>query len=670
MQRITGYLRVPWAPSQDAEPETTDVSSLVVSAREQGIRCNRVQLLPGWEHSAVLPMLVFEALTGRPIAVLPHGPNRWVRYEGARLVPVDAQFAASVAAEAISFTVPLPAMSELRASLGLVARAARIPLIGVVLAGLAATATALAIPFATKILYGDVFPSGDERLLLAIAALVTGAGLAQIVLGWTKSMASLQVAAIAQAITVPAIWDRLLRLPVSFFGQHSAGEIQNRIGGATAVRATIEASMGIAIEALFALTVLVVLIAYDPVLALVAAIGFAVFLAALAVLVTMRAHRTADVLAARARANATGLQIIGSMRAVRAAGVEQSAATTWARSVGDAWLAEWRVMWIVIWEGAVAAGIGSATALTIYWVAGTQNITQLSVGTFMGFSAALGLFAASCAHMYRHLATLTRARVLWRRLAPILQAEPEDHEALQACPAVTGAITVRQLAFHYPGSANTLLDGLSCSINAGEFVVITGDTGSGKSTLLKLMLGLESPSRGCVEVDGHDLAQLLKGTYRRQVGAALDMGESESGKLHKIIAGPTGANLAEVWRVAECAGIAEQIRRLPLRMNTIISSACPALSDSELRRLALARALVGNPSIILLDEPTSLLDQAAEALFVAHLRGLPATKVIVSRRPHLIDQADRVLMLRDHQLEELPSPRVSGAVQQVVGGHQ
>ena len=215
-----------------------------------------------------------------------------------------------------------------------------------------------------------------------------------------------------------------------------------------------------------------------------------------------------------------------------------------------------------------------------------------------------------------------------------------------------------KLDFGSGAHAARAVDDVSLSIAAGETVAFVGESGAGKSTLVNLAMGVRPPTSGRVRLDGRDLRELDLRTYRRQIGVVPQATILFSGSLRENVTyGLENVSDAQLWAILAEANLAEFARALPQQLNTLLGENGTRLSGGQRQRLAIARALIRDPRIILLDEATSALDTESERLVQEALLRLTQgrTTLIVAHRFSTIRQADRIVVLQGGKIVETGS---------------
>ena len=199
-----------------------------------------------------------------------------------------------------------------------------------------------------------------------------------------------------------------------------------------------------------------------------------------------------------------------------------------------------------------------------------------------------------------------------------------------------------------------MIEDLSLKVKPGEYLAVVGKSGSGKSTLLRLMLGFEKPERGAIYYGGHDLADLDVRSLRHAVGVCLQNGRLFSGTIFSnITISSPRATMDDAWAAAELAGVADDIRDMPMGMQTLVREGSGGVSGGQRQRILIARAVCSRPRILVFDEATSALDNVTQKHVSDALAGLKCTRIVVAHRLSTIRLADRIVMLDGgHIVEE------------------
>lgn len=310
------------------------------------------------------------------------------------------------------------------------------------------------------------------------------------------------------------------------------------------------------------------------------------------------------------------------------------------------------------------------------WVQYTQQALVLALGGLLAIDGQItsGAMIASNVLMGSALRPIGLAvqvwgqametRAAWQRLDTILGlADAATQDA--PLPALSGQVSLRQVTVKVPGREQPILDQIEADFKAGELVAIVGPSGAGKSTLARCILGVWPGHAGQVLFDGHDLRSLPSDTLGEQLGYLPQDVELFEGSIAQNIARFGPADPDAIVKAAKMAGIHDMVLRMPKGYDTLVGEAGATLSGGQRQRLGLARALLGDPSIVVLDEPNANLDDAGEAALVAalgELRARGTTIFMIVHRHHLLKLADRLLVLDNGRLLHLgpikPTPAV------------
>jgi ATP-binding cassette subfamily B protein len=289
----------------------------------------------------------------------------------------------------------------------------------------------------------------------------------------------------------------------------------------------------------------------------------------------------------------------------------------------------------------------------LLWFGAYQVIhNQLTIGQLVAFNMLLGNIITPFQRLIVLWNQLQEVVIAVERINDVLDAEPEEdleHQVRQNLPYIQGNIRFENVTFSYHANSDTnIIENLNFEVKSGQMVALVGRSGSGKTTISKLVLGLYPPTDGKVLIDGQDVTSISLRSLRQQVGVVDQDTFLFGGTIRDNISlGHPGATLAEVIEAAKLAGADEFIKKLPMGYETQIGEGGGLLSGGQRQRLAIARALLGNPRLLILDEATSHLDTESERIIQQNLHKIlrGRTTFIIAHRLSTVRNADMILVL-------------------------
>lgn len=522
--------------------------------------------------------------------------------------------------------------------------------------GLAATLMAIVgalTPLATGWILNDIAPSGDRGLLLAVGLALLFAAMISFLLSTVRGIATSRMEGKTSARLSTSVFDRVLRLPVSFFREHSAGDLNQRIAGLDGIRGLVlSIALSAGLSVVLSVFYFAVLVYYGLTLALISVLLISVYIAIVAATRIIQIPLIREAYAIDGRLAEQSYEMIGAVAKLRSAAGEKRALQRWASSYGEERVLEYRAGVITSISSAISSTWQVLTQVILFAGVATFAQSTLSPGSFIAFLIAFGSFQGAFVALSMQMIELYAAQPQIDRAMPILETPVETGRGTTDPGRLKGAIEIRDVSFGYDESLPPVLSNLSLDIEAGQHVAIVGASGSGKSTLLRLLLGFETPSRGAVFYDGKDAAELDLGMLRAQMGVVLQSSSLFAGSIIDNIRGPHDASLEQCLEAAANAGLARDLDSFPMGIHTPITEGAAVLSGGQRQRILIARALVAKPKILFFDEATSALDNQSQALVAATLDNMAATRITIAHRLSTIVNADKICVLKGHIVEQ------------------
>lgn len=353
-------------------------------------------------------------------------------------------------------------------------------------------------------------------------------------------------------------------------------------------------------------------------------------------------------------------QIFTGLSKFRIGGAEEQAYFLWSKVFGEEWKWNLKLRLQNNYNTILNAVQPLTLTLLLYYVAfyvlsevkGELFIAGIDYAEFIAFQAAFTGFNVTLNTMTGFIGQFFMIQPHIDNLRPILEETPEIADDKPDADILSGAIEVSHLTFSYTDNGANIVDDMSFRIAAGENVAIVGKSGCGKSTLLRLMLGFEKPKSGAIYYDGQDLSELNVSSVRSQMGVVLQNGQLMSGDIFANIVGATDLTQSDAWEAAKAAGLDEDIKKMPMGMQTVISEGSTNIFGGQRQRILIARALAAKPSILILDEATSALDNRTQAIVTKSLNERNVTRIVVAHRLSTIQDCDRIIVLDKGKIVE------------------
>src|SRR5579863_5204839 len=516
---------------------------------------------------------------------------------------------------------------------------------------------ALSVPIFFQLLVDKVVPNQAFATLYTITA---GVGLLILFDGGFNYLRNYLLAFITRKLdhsVATETIDHLLKLPIHYFHANPSGVIAYKLQEANNVREFLASRLfNTFLDFTGIFIFLPVLLIYSWQLTLIVLAVAAVAFVTLAVMSREFRLKLREVNEIEGRRKAFLFEILNGIATIKTLALEPRAMVRWRRYTDEAatktlsldhTAARARSL-VASLERGMSIGIGAFGALFVL-------NDQMTVGALVAFNM-MGLrLAQPLIHASSLMQEYQRAVLSLKLLAQLMQTKQEP-AAGQLAPRLEGDIEFEDVTFHYPGSPTPALKGVSFVVEAGQTVGIVGRSGSGKTTITRLLQGLYRPQAGLVKLDGQDLKELDLTHLRTQVGVVLQENFLFRASVRENIAmtKPT-ASLDDVVAAAQLAGAHEFIQRLPHGYSTMLEESAQNLSGGQRQRLAIARALIHDPPVLVFDEATSALDPESEAIIQQHLNAIARgrTIIIISHRLSFVARSHVIIVVDQGRLAQI-----------------
>ena len=616
--------------------------------RPHGVMRRTVKLEEKWYKDAFGPVLAFRKEDHMAVALLPR-PFMGYWYNDpvtGSQVTVNKKTAGEFESEAICFYRPLPqkklGIRDLLVYMKDCLKISDFVMIGALT--LLATLVGMIMPRITRALTGFVLNTGNVTILAGTAVFIVSVTISSMLIGTVRSMAMNRLKIKTSVCVEAAVMTRLINLPPVFFRQYSSGELSSRQGSVNELcTLLLDNVFSTGLTSLISLLYITQIFDYAPSLVwpslviILLTFGITVFSA----LMQMRITRQSMELSAKN--SGLSYALVNGVQKIRLAGAEKRAFAKWAFSYSEAARPQYNPPTFLKVSNVITTAVSLFGTIVLYYLAVR---TQVSPSEYIAFNSAFGAVMGAFSSLSAVALGIARIRPIMEMSEPILKTVPESSENKTVVTKLNGSIELSGVYFRYTDSMPYVVDGMSLKIRAGEYVAIVGTTGCGKSTLMRLLLGFETPQKGAIYYDGQDISKVDLRSLRRRIGTVMQDGSLFQGDIYSnIVISAPHLSLDDAWEAAEIAGIADDIRAMPMGMQTMISEGQGGISGGQKQRLMIARAVAPRPRILMFDEATSALDNKTQKQVSEALDRLKCTRIVIAHRLSTIKNCDRILVL-------------------------
>ena len=623
--------------------------------RPHGLMYRSVKLEQGWYKDAFGPMLAYRKEDGMAVALL---PKRFVGYwyvdpVTGKKTDLNRKTAETFEPDAICFYRPLPlkklGIADLIKYLAECLSAGDI--VSIVVLTFVATLVGMLMTNANKALTGFVLQSKNLSLLLGTAAFTLSVIVSTQLLDGVRALMMNRLEIKTSLSVEAAMMMRVMNLPANFFRKYASGELSSRYDAVNQLCSLLLGNIfSTGLGAIFSLMYITQIFRYAPALVAPALVIVlvSIVVSILSSLTQIKVSR--QVMEKGSKENGLSYALITGIQKIKLAGAEKRAFARWAHQYADAVELSYNPPLLIKVNTAITSAISLAGTIVLYYLAAK---TRVNPSEYIAFNTAFGAVTAAFASLTGVALSVAQIKPILEMAQPILETEPESAENKTMVTKLSGNIELSNVYFRYNQNMPYVVNGMSLKIRAGEYIAIVGSTGCGKSTLVRLMLGFETPEKGAVYYDGKDLSGLDLRSLRRRIGTVTQDGSLFQGDIYSnIVISAPQLTLDDAWAAAELAGIADDIRAMPMGMQTMISEGQGGISGGQKQRLMIARAVAPKPKILIFDEATSALDNRTQKQVSEALDALKCTRIVIAHRLSTIKNCDRILVLDKGQILE------------------
>lgn len=623
--------------------------------RPSGVMRRPVVLEKGWYKDAFGAMLGTRTDDGTIVALIPYGTRGYTffDYKTGKNVRINSKNENLIDKDAIGFykSFPLRKIDLRDLAKYVVECLTPSDYIAIIIAAVVVTLMGMITPKINNMLFSDVVASGSTKVLIGISILLICVSISTAMINAVKGLLMSKINTKIDVNVEAATMMRLLSLPADFFKQYGAGELlsySQHISSLCDILISTVLSTGL--SSVFSLVYITQINTYAPALVVPALCVIIISILEIVVVTLLEMKINKKSMENQAKESGLVYALISGIQKIKLSGAEKRAFAKWGNLYAKGATLAYNPPKILIANGTINLAISLVGTIIIYNMA---IINQISVSDFYAFNVAYGMVMGAFSALAGIVLQIAIIKPVLDMIKPIMDAEPEIAEGKKVITRLSGGIELNNVSFRYNENMPNVIDDLSLKIRPGQYVAIVGSTGCGKSTLMRILLGFEKPQKGAVYYDGQDISNVDLKSLRQRIGSVMQNGKLFQGDIYSnIVISAPRLTLDDAWEAAELAGMAEDIRNMPMGMHTIIAEGGGGFSGGQKQRLMIARAIAPKPKILMFDEATSALDNITQKHVSESLNGLKCTRIVIAHRLSTIQQCDRIIVLNKGKIIE------------------
>lgn len=620
------------------------------------IHFRKVKLVPGWSRDAIGAMVTTFKKTNESIALIPNNNGRGYHFRDPKtnLIRFIKEINERLFDEE-AYLLYRPFKNKKLSFKDfftfLFSEVTKLEIVEYIIVTLVASLLGIALPYLSKWIITEIGIAQNMNALYSFivfvsAFMVTGLLFTLFKLFFTnrfvlKMKISLQAAAIG----------RLISLPPDFFKKYSSGELASRLIYLTqTAEILISSIITTTISVIFSVIYVVQIFSFNTSLAFIA-IGITLIMLIFDIIVIHYAEKNIrEKIKIDTKESGMSYSLIDGIEKIKVTGSEQSMYNRWFGLYKKSALLTYNPPFILKIRSVVNLLISLTGYLSLYIAAFKSKI---NVADFYAFSTIYAMAMVYLLSFNNITLNIGRIRPYYEMAKPILEALPEEQTGQIYISSLKGEIKLDHVTFRYDDNGPDVIKDLSLHIKPGEEIAIVGETGCGKSTLVRLLLGFEKAQQGSIYFDKYDINNVDLKSLRHSIGTVMQNTKIFAGDVYSnIVVAAPWKTVNEAWEASKIASLDKDIKEMPMQMKTILQEGENGISGGQRQRLAIARAVVNNPKILIFDEATSALDNITQKKVSDAIKKLKCTRIIIAHRLSTVIHANQIYVLKDGRLDE------------------